>query len=128
VIELIGILAGCLTTLSWVPQLVRTRRRGTADDISGHYLLTFGTGVAGWLVYGLAKSDVAVIFANALTFTLLLGLVWMKYVWRTAPSDYLDAELTTLGVSANRGCTAPPRASVSRYTGSVRGRGTPENR
>ena len=49
-IELLGILAGCLTTLCWVPQLVRTWRRGTADDISGTYLFTLGSGVAGWVV------------------------------------------------------------------------------
>jgi MtN3 and saliva related transmembrane protein len=79
VIELLGILAGCLTTLCWVPQLVRTWRRGTADDISGTYLFTLGTGVAGWIVYGLLKGDIAVIFANAVTFMLLLGLVAMKY-------------------------------------------------
>jgi MtN3 and saliva related transmembrane protein len=79
VIELLGILAGCLTTLCWVPQLVRTWRRGTADDISGTYLFTLGTGVAGWIVFGVLKGDIAVIFANAVTFILLLGLVAMKY-------------------------------------------------
>ena len=40
VIELLGILAGCLTTLCWVPQLVRTWRRETPDDISGMHLFT----------------------------------------------------------------------------------------
>jgi MtN3 and saliva related transmembrane protein len=79
VIELLGILAGCLTTLCWVPQLVRTWRRGTADDISGTYLFTLGTGVAGWIVYGVLKADIAVIFANVVTFMLLLGLVGLKY-------------------------------------------------
>jgi MtN3 and saliva related transmembrane protein len=79
VIELLGILAGCLTTLCWVPQLARTWKRGTADDISGTYLFTLGSGVAGWIVYGLLKGDIAVIFANVVTFILLLGLVALKY-------------------------------------------------
>jgi MtN3 and saliva related transmembrane protein len=78
-IAILGILSGCLTTLSWVPQLLRTWRRGNADDISGLYLLTFGTGVVGWVVYGTVKRDIAVIFANALTLVLLLGLLGMKY-------------------------------------------------
>ncbi len=78
-IEVLGILSGCLTTLSWVPQLLRTRRSGKADDISGMYLLTFGTGVSSWIAYGVLKGDVAVIFANALTLILLLFLVGMKY-------------------------------------------------
>lgn len=78
-IALLGIASGCLTTLSWVPQLVRTWRRGHADDISGLYLFTFGTGVAGWVIYGVMRADVAVIFANALTLALLIGLVALKY-------------------------------------------------
>ena len=86
-IAILGILSGCLTTLSWVPQLLRTWRRGNADDISGMYLCTFGTGVVGWIVYGVVKRDIAVIFANALTLVLLLGLVGMKYGRTSARFD-----------------------------------------
>jgi MtN3 and saliva related transmembrane protein len=87
VIAALGIVSGCLTTLSWVPQLLRTWRRGHADDISGPYLFTFGTGVAGWIVYGVLKLDIAVIFANVLTLILLVGLVWMKYGRMIAPPN-----------------------------------------
>lgn len=90
-IAVLGILAGCLTTLSWVPQLVRTWRRGNADDISGTYLFTFGTGVAGWIVYGVSKVDIAVIFANALTLILLVCLVGMKYGRTAAPNPGASA-------------------------------------
>jgi MtN3 and saliva related transmembrane protein len=79
VIAALGILSGCLTTLSWIPQLRRTWRRGHADDISGTYLCTFGAGVVGWIVYGAFRADIAVIFANALTVLLLAGLLGMKY-------------------------------------------------
>jgi len=59
---------------------------GHADDISGTYLMTFGTGVIGWIVYGALKLDVAVIFANSLTIVLLAGLLAMKY-GRNPPLD-----------------------------------------
>ncbi len=52
---------------------MRTWRRGHADDISGTYLLTFGSGVIGWVFYGALRADVAVIFANALTVFLWRG-------------------------------------------------------
>jgi len=90
VIAALGILSGCLTTLSWVPQLLRTWKRGHADDISGTYLFTFGTGVVGWIAYGALKRDVAVIFANALTFLLLAGLLVMKYGRTTVSADRPD--------------------------------------
>ena len=89
-IDVLGILSGCLTTLCWVPQLVRTWRRGAADEISGIYLLTLVTGVTGWLVYGLLKLDVAVIFANAVTLILLVCLVGMKYGRPTAAFDGVE--------------------------------------
>ncbi len=82
-IEALGILSGCLTTLSWIPQLLRTWRTRHAGDISWPWLLTLGTGVAGWVVYGALKGDVAVIFANAVTIVLLACLVAMKR-WRSA--------------------------------------------
>jgi MtN3 and saliva related transmembrane protein len=91
-ISLLGILSGCLTTLSWVPQLLRTWRSGHADDISGTYLFTFGTGVAGWIIYGVLKSDIAVIFANTLTLMLLICLLWMKYGRAAAPFEHPATE------------------------------------
>lgn len=91
-IAALGIVSGCLTTLSWVPQLLRTWRSGHAHDISGPYLFTFATGVAGWIVYGVLKLDIAVIFANVLTLTLLVGLVWMKYGRMIAPRDHSAVE------------------------------------
>ena len=86
-IELLGILSGGLTTLCWVPQLLRTRRRGTSDDISGTYLFTLATGVTGWVVYGVLRADIAVILANAVTLVLLICLAGMKYGRRAAPFD-----------------------------------------
>jgi MtN3 and saliva related transmembrane protein len=87
VIAALGILSGCFTTLSWVPQLMRTWKRGHADDISGPYLISFGTGVIGWIAYGVLKRDAAVIFANALTFLLLAGLLVLKYGRTTVSAD-----------------------------------------
>lgn len=87
-IEVLGILSGCLTTLCWVPQLLRTWRRGTADDISGMYLFTLSTGVTGWILYGVLQADIAVILANAVTLILLICLVGMKYGRPTAAFDH----------------------------------------
>jgi MtN3 and saliva related transmembrane protein len=78
-IELLGLLSGCLTTLSWLPQLRRTWRTRTAGDISGSYLVTFVSGVAGWVVYGVLKADIAVIAANVVTLLLLAVLLGLKY-------------------------------------------------
>ncbi len=74
----LGLLSGLLTTSAWLPQLRRTFHRGTAEDISWAYLLTFGSGVMGWLAYGIADSQPAVTITNAVTLLLVAALVWLK--------------------------------------------------
>ena len=75
--DLIGLIAACLTTLSFLPQallVIRTRR---TDGISLTMYGMFTTGVAGWLVYGLMTHSMPVIVANMVTLalaSLILGL------------------------------------------------------
>ncbi len=79
----LGLFAGALTTLSFLPQVLRTLRTRHAGDLSAAWLLIFGLGTATWLIYGILRSDVAVTTANAVTFALVLVLIVAKY---TTPS------------------------------------------
>jgi MtN3 and saliva related transmembrane protein len=40
--------------------------------------VTLATGVALWAVYGVLKSDFVIIIANAVSLTLLLGILYFK--------------------------------------------------
>lgn len=75
---LIGLLAGALTTFSWLPQVLRAFRTRSTGDFSWGWFAMFGSGVAVWLIYGMIGGGVAVIAANALTFLLVLGLCALK--------------------------------------------------
>ena len=81
-ISLIGYAAGALTTLSFVPQVVRSWRRRSAADISLSMLLTFAAGVGFWLLYGIATAAPPVIAANAVTFMLVCILIGLKFWFR----------------------------------------------
>jgi len=73
----LGLVAGVLTTAAWLPQIARTWRSRSADDLSWPYLLVFSAGVSLWLLYGVLSDDVPVLVANAVTIVLvglLLGL------------------------------------------------------
>jgi MtN3 and saliva related transmembrane protein len=78
VIIALGLLSGLLTTGAWLPQLLRTWRRGRADDISYGYLAIFAAGVLGWLAYGLLAGQPAVVVANLVTLTLIAALAVLK--------------------------------------------------
>jgi MtN3 and saliva related transmembrane protein len=75
----IGLSAGTLTTISFVPQLLRVWRRKSASDLSSGMFIVFCVGVVLWLVYGLVIHDLAVIVANSATLTLALGILVLKY-------------------------------------------------
>lgn len=78
----LGLLAGACTTLSFLPQVVRTLRTRHAADLSAAWLLIFGFGTLAWLVYGILRSDVAVAGANGVTLMLVLTLIVAKYTVR----------------------------------------------
>ena len=65
--DAIGLLAGLLTTVSFVPQVLRTRRTGRATDFSLPMLVMFVTGVALWLAYGVLVRSAPVILPNVVT-------------------------------------------------------------
>lgn len=79
--DLIGSLAACLTTVSFVPQAwlsFRTR------DVSGVSLLmysVFTVGVALWLAYGWLLDSWPMVIANTITLVLALMILGMKLVY-----------------------------------------------
>lgn len=76
--DLIGYVAGVLTTASFLPQVVKTWRSGSARDLSLMWLAAFATGVGLWLVYGILLGAVPIIVPNVITFSLLMVLVALK--------------------------------------------------
>lgn len=75
--EIVGYVAGTLTTFSFVPQVAKAWRTRSVDDLSGGMLLAFTAGVVLWLAYGIAIRDAPVMVFNAITLvltTVLLGL------------------------------------------------------
>src|SRR6201999_1970272 len=66
-VSLLGIVAGCCTTISYVPQLARTWRTRSTHDISMPMFLLLVLGNSLWLVYGLLIGDLPLIAANAIS-------------------------------------------------------------
>ena len=74
----IGIVAGVLTTLAFVPQVIRVWRTRSARDLSLASFAIFTAGVALWLLYGVAIEALPVIVANAVTLVLAAAILVMK--------------------------------------------------
>jgi MtN3 and saliva related transmembrane protein len=74
----LGFTAAALTTIAFVPQVVKVWRTRSATDISlGMYSL-FTIGVALWLVYGILIESWPIIIANGITILLAGAMLAMK--------------------------------------------------
>jgi MtN3 and saliva related transmembrane protein len=77
-IEAIGLVAGLLTTISFIPQARHAWRTRSTKDISLAMYLAFTCGVLLWLIYGILIGSLSVVLANAVTLALALFILVLK--------------------------------------------------
>jgi MtN3 and saliva related transmembrane protein len=75
---ILGITAGTLTTVAFIPQLAKALKSKSTSDLSWGMVLTFTIGVLLWLIYGIWIDSLPVILANAVTLLLQLGIISLK--------------------------------------------------
>jgi MtN3 and saliva related transmembrane protein len=76
--DLLGYIAAILTTVSFVPQALKTIRSRDTRAISLWMYLTFTTGTALWFGYGVVIDSLPVALANAVTFVLAATVLALK--------------------------------------------------
>jgi MtN3 and saliva related transmembrane protein len=75
---IIGLIAGTLTTIAFLPQVIKAWKTRKTRDIS---LITFSLLVLGiflWLVYGALIDDLPLIIFNAIAFILASTVLYFK--------------------------------------------------
>jgi len=91
----IGLVAGFLTSVAVIPQVVRTYRTRHARDISIWQPVLLDIGMILWLIYGIMLKDLPLILANAFSIfcnTLLIGMkIYFKEDDKQRRRDYIDA-------------------------------------
>lgn len=76
--DILGFVAGVITTISFVPQVVRIYRIKSGRDISFWMMLLFALGISLWLTYGLLLRSLPIILANAVTLLLVVAILALK--------------------------------------------------
>ncbi len=77
-IEIIGLVGGGLTTISFLPQVIKTWKSKSAKDLSLVMFSLFCLGIVLWLIYGLLINSLPVILSNALTLILSSTILFFK--------------------------------------------------
>ena len=79
--EIFGFVAATLSTVAFLPQVIKTWKSRSARDVSYALLLTFSTGCLCWVIYGFQVDAKPVMIANSLTLTLNLAILAMKFTF-----------------------------------------------
>ncbi len=79
--DLVGYIAASLTTVSFVPQVVKTWKSKHAADVSLWMYCIFTAGIVMWLIYGVWTRAWPVAAANAVTLVLASAILAMKIKW-----------------------------------------------
>ncbi len=82
-ITTVGLMAGALTTIAFLPQLIKTWKTRSAEDVSLGMLLTLCTGIILWIIYGVSIHDIPLIAANGITFILAVTILCLKLRYKS---------------------------------------------
>jgi len=86
--EFFGYFAAILTTVAFLPQLIKTLKTKKADDVSLITLIMFIIGVLSWIIYGYKISSLPILVANLITLILnLLILISKIYFSKKVNND-----------------------------------------
>lgn len=78
----LGLVAGTLTTLSFLPQLLKAWKSRSTHDISIGMFSLLAVGITLWIVYGVVTSDLPVVVANSVTLVLVGLILALKLRYR----------------------------------------------
>lgn len=74
----VGYVAAILTTISFIPQVIKSHKAKNLSEISLQMYILFTSGIFLWLVYGLVINSLPIIIANAITFVLAAYILYLK--------------------------------------------------
>ena len=78
-IKILGLAAGTITSITFLPQVIRIYKTKSAKDLSLNMLGLLILGVSMWLAYGIILKDVAIIYTNSMVLTMSLVMLYFKF-------------------------------------------------
>jgi len=77
-VEWLGLTAGAITTIGFLPQVIRVYKLKSAREISLTFAIIFVIGLGCWLTYGIFLRLTPVILWNAISVIFALALLYAK--------------------------------------------------
>ncbi len=81
-IEIVGLIAGVLTTIAYLPQVRKTWKTKSVKELSLSMYIVMFVGVMLWLTYGMLIDSISIILANIVTGVLTSLLIYFKLKYK----------------------------------------------
>ena len=78
-IKILGLIAGTITSITFIPQVLQIWKTKSAKDISILMLSLLIIGVSLWLAYGIVVRDIAIIYTNSMVLAMSLLMLYFKF-------------------------------------------------
>jgi MtN3 and saliva related transmembrane protein len=80
-VNVLGIIAGFLTSVSMIPQLVKVIKEKNVEDISLIMLLVLISGLSLWVWYGIKKDELPIILSNGFAVLVNISLLICYFIY-----------------------------------------------
>ena len=81
-ITILGLVAGLLSTLAGLPQIIKIWRTKKTHDISLGMYIILSAGIFLWIAYGIIIKDIPIVLANSVGLVLVLSILVLKLKYK----------------------------------------------
>lgn len=79
---MLGLVAGMLTTVSFIPQIAKGYRTKRMNDVSLTMPILLSLGMALWFFYGLVLGDIPIMLWNLIALALNITVIYLIFRYR----------------------------------------------
>ncbi|KFF01045.1 hypothetical protein IX39_10620 [Chryseobacterium formosense] len=80
--EILGLIAGGLTSIASMPQLIKVIKNKNVEDLSWLMLLILVTGLSLWVWYGIQQDELPIILSNSFAVIVNLALLVCYFIYK----------------------------------------------
>ncbi|MDH6209818.1 MtN3 and saliva related transmembrane protein [Chryseobacterium sp. BIGb0186] len=81
-VEILGLIAGALTAIASMPQLIKVIKTKNVEDISWLMLVILISGLSLWVWYGIEQDELPIILSNAFAVLVNLTLLICYFIFK----------------------------------------------
>ncbi len=80
--NILGLIAGGITSVAMLPQLIKVWKDKDVEDLSLMMILVLVTGLSLWVWYGFLKAELPIILSNAFAVLVNIALLFSYFKYR----------------------------------------------